>query len=87
MGFFCIVGGLLRKIINDTLLSINGTNKTKMYLYSAHDITVAGFLINLGVFERHLPPYSCYVALEVHKIQGVYGIKVLYLITIFFIVI
>lgn len=47
-----------------------------MYLYSAHDITVASLLINLGIFKRHLPPYGCYVSLEVHKIEGVHGIKV-----------
>lgn len=58
-------------------MHVNGSNdKTKMYLYSAHDITVASLLINLGVFKRHLPPYGCYVSLEVHKIEGVHGIKV-----------
>lgn len=69
---------MLEKIINDTLFGINNTDavKAKMFLYSAHDITVASFLINLGVYERHLPVYGCYVTLEVHKIRNVYGIKV-----------
>lgn len=72
------LGGLLGKIINDTTFCISegSSQKTKMYLYSAHDITVAGFLINLGVYTPHLPPYGCYILLEVHKITNTYGIKV-----------
>lgn len=73
-----LLGGFLRKVINDTVSTISGSSpqKRKMFLYSAHDINVAGLLINLGIYTPHYPPYACYILIEVHEIANVHGIKV-----------
>ncbi|CAH0561440.1 unnamed protein product [Brassicogethes aeneus] len=75
-------GYLLQKMINDTKTKINEDPNTqfkkKVYLYSAHESNVAHFLITLDIFKPHIPTYGSYVTLEVHKINGVHGIKIYY---------
>jgi hypothetical protein len=39
----------------------------KMIMYSAHDTTVANFLMALGVFDLHNPPYRSLVLIELWK--------------------
>ena len=36
----------------------------KLWMYSAHDETVANFLMSLGLFEPHCPPYTATVLVE-----------------------
>lgn len=50
----------------------------KMFIYSAHDTTVANILSTLGVFERHCPPYVATVLAELHKIKDDYYVAILY---------
>jgi hypothetical protein len=38
--------------------------KPKIFLYSAHDITVISLLSTLNVYKMHLPKYSSSVILE-----------------------
>lgn len=75
-----LTGGLLRKIINDTAAKIEGkrARERKMCLYAAHDMTVSGLLKNLGVYWPHFSVYASYIALELHEIDGVRGIRVYY---------
>jgi hypothetical protein len=49
----------------------------KMAVYSAHDITVANFLMTLGVFDPQSPPYRSLVLVELWKNdQAKYQVKV-----------
>ncbi|XP_018579473.1 venom acid phosphatase Acph-1-like [Anoplophora glabripennis] len=71
----------LRKILDDTKAKIEGTLKPpsrKIFLYSAHESNVANFLTTLDIFEPQIPPYGCYILVEVHQINGIYGIKIFY---------
>jgi hypothetical protein len=49
----------------------------KMTMYSAHDTTVANFLMALGVFDQQIPPYRSLVLVELWKNdQAEYQVKV-----------
>lgn len=50
----------------------------KMYIYSAHDTTVANILNTLGVFHPHCPPYAATVLAELHQIKDVYYVGIVY---------
>lgn len=39
----------------------------KLWIYSAHDTTVANFLMTLNLFDPHCPPYAATVFLELRK--------------------
>lgn len=72
-------GKLVEKILKDTNSKIsNKLDATKIYLYSAHENNVAYQLIYLKVFHHHVPPCGSYIVFEVHVINGVYGVKILY---------
>ena len=36
----------------------------KLWMYSAHDDTIANVLMALNLFERHLPPYTATILIE-----------------------
>ncbi|XP_068210170.1 prostatic acid phosphatase-like isoform X1 [Palaemon carinicauda] len=44
--------------------------KEKMFVYSAHDTTLATLMLGLGVFNNIAPPYASTVLIELHKIDG-----------------
>lgn len=74
-------GYLLEKIIQDTIQKIsNCKSDRKIYLYSAHENNLAQFLILLGVFgktvPRHVPNYGAHILVEIHKINGEFGVMV-----------
>ncbi|XP_076257639.1 venom acid phosphatase Acph-1-like [Rhynchophorus ferrugineus] len=75
-------GYLLRKILNDSASKINGTlspSSRKVFLYSAHEINVATFLLSLEAYKiTDVPPYGSHVLVELHKIRGVYGFRLFY---------
>jgi hypothetical protein len=49
----------------------------KMTMYSAHDTTVANFLMALDVFDPQNPPYRSLVLVELWKnYEGKYQVKV-----------
>lgn len=50
----------------------------KMYIYSAHDTTIANILSTLGVFQRHCPPYASTVLAELRKIKDNYYVAIFY---------
>ena len=52
-----------------------GSN-TKMFMYSAHDATVAIVLQALGLYNGIPPPYAATVLLELHKVKDQHYVKV-----------
>lgn len=73
-----ISGFLIRKIIADTESKISDLPQTKMYLYSGHEKNVASLLSTLGFSLPDTIPFGGYVLIEVHRIDGIYGIKLYY---------
>ncbi|CAG9772629.1 unnamed protein product [Ceutorhynchus assimilis] len=76
-----IAGYLLKKVITDTEAKINGTidpPERKMFFYSGHEYNIAAVLQTLNQETFELPPYSAFIIFEVHRIDGVYGIKMFY---------
>ncbi|CAG9772627.1 unnamed protein product [Ceutorhynchus assimilis] len=76
-----IAGYFLKKLLTDTKAKINGTiepPERKMFFYSAHEVNIAAMLLTLNEAIFELPPYSAFIIFEVHKIEGVYGIKMFY---------
>ncbi|KAF2882682.1 hypothetical protein ILUMI_23484 [Ignelater luminosus] len=74
-------GFLLKKIIGDSQAKIqNKLNPStrKLFLYSAHDISVIYILSTMNVYFPHVPPYGAYVLIEVHKIDNMSGIMIYY---------
>lgn len=55
-----------------------------MFLYSAHDFNVGCLLRSLDAFALpETPPYGSAVLIELHEIDGVYGLKVYYFYLIY----
>ncbi|XP_030756857.1 venom acid phosphatase Acph-1-like isoform X2 [Sitophilus oryzae] len=77
-----VSGYLLKKILADTESKINGTitpSTRKVFLYSAHDLNVGTFLLSLELYKLvETPPYGSHVLIELHKVRGVYGIRLFY---------
>ncbi|KAF5285958.1 hypothetical protein FQR65_LT13029 [Abscondita terminalis] len=72
-------GFLLKKTIKDMVRKINGEpNQPKMYIYSAHEISVVSILGALNLYYPHVPNYGASVILELHNINQKRYIKVLY---------
>lgn len=40
------------------------TPDRKLWIYSAHDETVANFMMTLDIFEPHCPPYAATLLVE-----------------------
>lgn len=69
----------MKEIITHMMAKRDGIMKPdyKMTMYSAHDITVANFLMALDVFDQQNPPYRSVVLVELWKNdQGKYQVKV-----------
>ena len=61
------------------LISIYFHFLRKIYMYSAHDTTVAPILHTLGVFNNIAPPYASMVMVELHDLgSNSLHVKVLY---------
>lgn len=72
-------GVLVKKLLDDTMNKIsNNSDPMKIYLYSAHENNLAYQLIFLEAFNRHIPPYGSYIVYEIRKVNGIYGVKILY---------
>ncbi|XP_029176246.1 prostatic acid phosphatase-like [Nylanderia fulva] len=59
-------GPLLGEIINHMVQKVQNTLKPdrKIWMYSAHDETIANLLMTLNLFEPHCPPYAAVVLIE-----------------------
>lgn len=60
------VGPLMTEVVNRLVNKSEGILKPdrKMWIYSAHDTTVANVLMAFGAFEPHCPPYASTIILE-----------------------
>jgi lysosomal acid phosphatase len=77
------MGPLLKEILthyhNKTKGHLNPNRN--LFIYSAHDTTVANMLNTLGVFESlgyHNPPYTATVLFELREISGKHFVQVFY---------
>lgn len=50
-------------------------NRT-MYMYSAHDTTIANILNALNVFDNHFPPYASTILVELRRREEEYLVTV-----------
>ena len=71
-------GPLLGEITKHFIQKRDGTLKPNrtMWVYSAHDQTVAALLNTFGAFEIHFPPYAAAVLLELRQKAGLYYVTV-----------
>jgi lysosomal acid phosphatase len=62
-------GPLLKDLIHNMQGRVNGSldRRMKMFMYSAHDTTVASLLNTLEVYDDVPPPYASCVILELQK--------------------
>ncbi|CAH1398941.1 unnamed protein product [Nezara viridula] len=60
-------GPLLKEIITHMKEKKDGSLKQKLWMYSAHDVTLTCLLDAMGVFEPHIPPLSATVMVELRK--------------------
>jgi len=72
-------GNLLKKIQSNMKAKIEKESKRKMFMYSAHDDTVAPLLAALGVYNNLAPPYASCVLVELWQdVSNGYYVRVLY---------
>jgi len=71
-------GPMLNKIVSDYNKVVAGKQKTKLFLYSGHDSTVANILVALGMYKPpYIPGYSAMVLLELlEPVPGQYTVRV-----------
>ncbi|XP_039284644.1 venom acid phosphatase Acph-1 isoform X2 [Nilaparvata lugens] len=52
----------------------------QLYLYAAHDLTIAHLLNALGVWKEHVPDYNSLILMELHQLNRneSYGVKIFY---------
>jgi lysosomal acid phosphatase len=46
------------------------TPDRKLFVYSAHDTTVANVLMTLGVFDTQTPSYTSSILIELHQLKS-----------------
>ncbi|CAB3378604.1 Hypothetical predicted protein [Cloeon dipterum] len=74
-------GPLIGEIVNHMKQKVNKTltPDRKLFLYSAHDTTVANILMTLDLFDAQNPPYTSSILLELHKLPPEkYFVTILY---------
>jgi lysosomal acid phosphatase len=73
-------GPLLKEILTRSVNKTIGklSPNRAMWIYSAHDTTVANVLNTLGLFEMHNPPYRACIMIELHLIDQRPYISVFY---------
>ncbi|XP_019483373.1 PREDICTED: lysophosphatidic acid phosphatase type 6 isoform X1 [Hipposideros armiger] len=68
-----VVGPFLHILESNLLRAVDPASPTgktrKLYLYSAHDVTVMPLLMALGIFDHKWPPFAVDVTLELYQHQ------------------
>lgn len=67
---------ILERFSNKTAATLSPDRR--MWVYSAHDTTIANVLNTLGVFELHSPPYVACIMFELRLKEGVPYVQVFY---------
>ncbi|XP_018324182.1 venom acid phosphatase Acph-1 [Agrilus planipennis] len=73
-------GFYIKKILEDSLRKISNSltpQDRKLFLYSAHEYNIANILTALDIYNDIIPNYGSHIIIELRKINGVYGFKVL----------
>lgn len=68
----------MRKRVAGNSSSSSSNLNTKIYMYSAHDATVAMLTEALGVYNGLPPPYAALFLLELHKVGSQHYVKMYY---------
>lgn len=73
-------GNLLKEMLDRFKNKANGSlvPNRSLWVYSAHDTTVANILNTLGMFELHNPPYRACIMLELRLRNNVPYVSILY---------
>lgn len=72
-------GPLLKRMLVNFQNKIKGTDKTKFFMFSAHDTTVCALLSAMKVFNKRSPPYAATILTELHeKANGSFFIRIYY---------
>lgn len=71
-------GPLLAEMISNMKQVVAGNLTYKMYMYSAHDSTIAAVSQAMQVFNQKSPPYASAVFVELHDISGTYSVRIRY---------
>jgi hypothetical protein len=67
-----------KAVITNFDLKITGSTSLRFALYSAHDVTLSGFLSGLRVFNGVNPPFASTILFELHEIGALYFVTVIY---------
>jgi hypothetical protein len=72
-------GPLLGEMVTNMQTKISGTDDDmRIYVFSAHDTTLAPFLWNLNIFNGLIPPLASCVLVELHELQDQFYVQILY---------
>ncbi|XP_031634102.1 prostatic acid phosphatase-like [Contarinia nasturtii] len=73
-------GFLFREILDrfDDKIESNLDPNRNLWLYSAHDSTIASFLNSIGLFELHTPPYAASLMIELYKENDAFYFQIFY---------
>ncbi len=72
------VGPLLERLVENMVLNETAlsefdrarSGRKKLYLFSGHDETMAGFMNTLGIFNKKRPPFTSAIMIELHRQPG-----------------
>ncbi|XP_069703816.1 prostatic acid phosphatase-like [Periplaneta americana] len=73
------IGPLMGEMVKHMIEKRDGVLRPnyKMFMYSGHDVTIANFLMALGVFDPQSPPYRALIMVELWKTkQGKHKVMV-----------
>lgn len=79
------LGPLLKEMIDHMVKKAQRTLQPdrKLWVYSAHDSTIASMLMTLNLFEHHCPPYAAMILMELRtNLQNQYFVTVRILLNI-----
>lgn len=73
-------GFLIREIFDRFNNKINGdlSPDRSVWIYSAHDSTIANVLNTLELFQPHFPPYASTIMFELYQTNGDYYVQIFY---------
>uniref|UniRef100_A0A1B6BZM2 acid phosphatase n=1 Tax=Clastoptera arizonana TaxID=38151 RepID=A0A1B6BZM2_9HEMI len=71
-----ILGEIVQRF-QEKQLGILDPDRT-MWMYSAHDTTIANLLNSLNVFDAHIPPYAATVLIELRRKNDEHFVTILY---------